>query len=107
VQSGWGAKAVVDFMQNSEKRVTVARMHPNARQVLLMKGTLVRSEGWDKDNLGCSVAAFIKPAETGNGEAFVRRQTEYGNHLIWVYGDYTEPMRQLGRLMGLEVEVVA
>ncbi len=107
VQSGWGAKAVVDFMQNPERRVTVARMHPNARQVLLMKGKLVRSEGWDKDNLGCSVAAFVQPAETGNSEAFVRRQTEYGNHLIWVYGDYTEPMRQLGTLMGLEVEVVA
>ncbi len=107
VQSGWGTKAVVDFMQNPEKRVTVARMHPNARQVLVMKGRLVRSEGWDKDNLGCSVGAFIEPAESGNGEAFVRRQLEYGNHLIWVYGDYTEPMRQLGALMGLEIEVVA
>ncbi len=107
VQSGWGTKAVVDFMQNPEKRVTVARMHPNAKQVLVMKGKLVRSEGWDEDNLGCSVAAFIIPAETGNAEPFVRRQAEYGNHLVWIYGDYAEPMRQLGGLMGLEVEVVA
>ncbi len=107
VQSGWGTKAVVDFMQNPEKRVTVARMHPNARQVLVMKGKLVRSEGWEKDNLGCSVAAFVIPAETGNAEPFVRRQAEYGNHLVWTYGDYTEPIRQLGALMGLQVEVIA
>ena len=107
VQSGWGAKAVVDFMHNPEKRVTVARMHPNAKQVLVMKGKLVRSEGWDKDNLGCSVAAFVIPAETGNAELFVRRQAEYGNHLVWTYGDYAEPMRQLGALMGLQVEVVS
>jgi len=107
VQSGWGTKAVVDFMRNGEKRVTVARMHPNAKQVLVMKGTLVSAAGWDKDNLGCSVAAFVKPAETGNGEAFVRKQTGYGNHLVWVYGDYAEAMRQLGALMELEVEVVA
>jgi L-fucose isomerase-like protein len=107
VQSGWGTKAVVDFMQNPEKRVTVARMHPNAKQVLVMKGKLVRSEGWDKDNLGCSVAAFIIPAETGNAEPFVRRQAEYGNHLVWSYGDYAEPMLQLGSLMGLQVEVVS
>ena len=106
VQSGWGTKAVVDFMKNGEKRVTVARMHPNAKQVLVMKGTLVQSGGWDKDDLGCSVAAFIKPAETGDGEAFVRKQTEYGNHLVWVYGDYAEAMSQLGALMGLGVEVV-
>ena len=107
VQSGWGTKAVVDFMQNPEKRVTVARMHPNAKQALVMKGKLVRSEGWDKDNLGCSVAAFIVPAETGDAEPFVRRQAEYGNHLVWTYGDYAEPMRQLGALMGLQVEVVS
>lgn len=107
VQSGWGTKAVVDFMQNAEKRVTVARMHPNAKQVLVMKGKLVRSEGWDKDNLGCSVAAFVIPADTGNGEPFVHKQAEYGNHLVWVYGDYAEPIRQLGALMGLQVEVVA
>jgi hypothetical protein len=106
VQSGWGTKAVVDFMQNQEKHVTVARMHPNARQVLIMQGTLVRSSGWDKDNLGCSVGAFVKPAQSGNSEAFVRKQTQYGNHLVWVYGDYTEPMRELGALMGLEVDVV-
>ncbi len=107
VQSGWGTKAVVDFMQNPEKRVTVARMHPNAKQVLVMKGKLVRSEGWDKDDLGCSVAAFVLPAETGNAEPFVRRQAEYGNHLVWTYGDYSEPMRQLGDLMGLQVEIVS
>ncbi len=107
VQSGWGTKAVVDFMQNAEKRITVARMHPNAKQVLVMKGKLVRSEGWEKDNLGCSVAAFMLPAETGNGDSFVRKQAEYGNHLVWVYGDFAEPMQQLGALMGLQVEVVA
>ena len=106
VQSGWGTKAVVDFMRNEEKRVTVARMHPNARQVLVMKGTLVRSSGWEKDNLGCSVGAFVKPEQSGNSEAFVRKQTRYGNHLVWVYGDYSEPMRELGALMGLEVDVV-
>jgi hypothetical protein len=68
---------------------------------------LTGSAGWDKDNLGCSVAAFVKPAQSGDGKAFVRKQTEYGNHLVWVYGDYAESMRQLGGLMGLEVEIVA
>ena len=108
--TSWGGlcnKAVVDFMQNPEKRVTVARMHPNARQVLVMKGKLVRAEGWDKDNLGCSVAAFIVPAETGNAEPFVRRQAEYGNHLVWTYGDYAEAVEQLGVIMGFEVETIS
>ena len=41
VESGWGAKAVVDFSQNSEKAVTVARVHPNADKLLVMRGLLV------------------------------------------------------------------
>ncbi|MBN2314024.1 MAG: hypothetical protein JXM79_08845, partial [Sedimentisphaerales bacterium] len=55
VESGWGTKAVVDFMNNTEKRVTVARMNPMATKVLLLKGTLVGSSGWGEDKLGCSV----------------------------------------------------
>jgi hypothetical protein len=51
--------------------------------------------------------AFIKPAESGDGTRFIRRQTEYGNHLSWVYGDYAPQLEELGRLLGIAVEVVA
>jgi hypothetical protein len=106
-QAGWGTKAVVDFMNNPEKRVTVARVHPNGRQLLLMKGRLVGSDGWDKDRLGCSVEARIVPADSGDGKPFVRKQNEYGNHLVWAYGDYSVPLRRLGELLGMEVETVS
>lgn len=107
VQSGWGTKAVVDFMQNTEKKVTVARMHPSGDRLLVLRGLLTASEGWEKDNLGCSVQATIKPAESGEGSRFIRRQTEYGNHLSWVYGDYAPELEELGRLLGIEVEVIS
>jgi len=98
---------VVDFMQNDEKKVTVARVHPSGDKLLVMRGVLAGSEGWDKDNLGCSVTAIIKPIESGQGDRFIRRQIEYGNHLSWVYGDYSADLQDLGRLLGMEVEVVS
>jgi hypothetical protein len=107
VESGWGTKAVVDFMQNEEKRATVARVHPSGDKVLVLKGELVGSDGWSKDNLGCSVEARIKPVVSKSGEHYVRRQAEYGNHLVWVYGDYSAEMQELGKLLGLEVELVS
>ena len=107
MQSGWGTKAVVDFMSNGERAVTVARLHPSAEKLLVMRGTLTGSAGWEGDNLGCSVEAIIKPAESGRGDLFIRRQTEYGNHLSWVYGDYASQLEELGRLLGIEVEVIA
>ena len=82
-------------------------MHPSGDKLLVMRGLLTGSEGWEKDNLGCSVQAVIKPAESGNGGRFIRRQMEYGNHLSWVYGDYGSKLEQLGRLLGIEVEVIA
>jgi hypothetical protein len=107
VHSGWGTKAVVNFMNNAEKHVTVARMDPTATKVLLLKGTLVGSSGWGEDKLGCSVEAHIKPTESGDPEAFVRKQKDYGNHLIWTYGDYVDDMVQLCDMLGLETEVAS
>ncbi len=107
VESGWGTKVSVDFMQTAERNVTVARMHPNAKQLLIMKGELVRSGGHEKDNLGCSASAFVRPRESGDGERFIRRQLEYGNHLIWVYGDYAEQVRALCGLMNIKAEIIA
>jgi len=107
VHSGWGTKAVVDFMNNTEKHVTVARMNPTATKVLLLKGTLVGSSGWGEDKLGCSVEAHIKPTDTGDSAVFVRKQKDYGNHLIWTYGDYVDDMVQLCDMLGLQTEVVS
>lgn len=104
VQQGWGTKAVVDFMNNQEKTVTVARVDPSATRLLVLKGTLVGSSGWDKDLLGCSVEAVIKPPE-GRTHEFLRRRMIYGNHLQWVYGDYTRELKVLGEMLGLSVEV--
>ena len=103
VESGWGTKAVVNFMDNSEKRVTVARVHPSAKKVLVLKGELIGASGWDKKSkLGCSVEAIIK---SPNGRKFIERRSDYGNHLSWVYGDYSEEMQKLGEMLNMEVEI--
>jgi len=107
VHSGWGTKAVVDFMNNAEKRVTVVRMNPTATKVLLLKGMLVGSSGWGEDKLGCSVEAHVMPVDTGDSAVFVRKQKDYGNHLIWTYGDYVDDMVQLCDMLGLQTEVVS
>jgi hypothetical protein len=94
-------------MHKEEKKVTVARLNPTATKMLLLKGRLVGASGWDHDKLGCSVEALIKPAETGDAERFARKQENYGNHLVWVYGDYTDEMQRLCDLLGMETDVVS
>jgi L-fucose isomerase-like protein len=106
VQQGWGTKAVIDFSKNKEKTVTVARVDATATKLLVLKGALVDSSGWGQDLLGCSVEAVIQ-APAGRRDEFLRRRLVYGNHLQWVYGDYTKELQTLGEMLKLEVEVIS
>ena len=94
--SGWGTKAVVDFMKNQEKAVTVARVAPSASKVLVLRGTLVGATGWSEDVIGCSVHADILPPE-GKFEEFEVKRADYGGHMQWVFGDYAKEMRRAWR----------
>ncbi len=107
VQAGWGTKAIVDFTNNEEKRVTAARMDPTGRSMLVLKGEIVGTGGWNEDRLGCAVTAWMKGRESGTAEHFRRKMIDYGNHLVWVYGDYTEQMEKMGEMCGFEVEVLS
>jgi hypothetical protein len=106
VTQGWGTKVVVDFMNNREKTVTIARVDPTARKVLVIRGELVGAGGWGEDRIGCSVTAVIKPPE-GRLDECLRKRAVYGNHQQWVYGDWTRQMQQLGETLGLAVDVIS
>jgi hypothetical protein len=107
VESGWGTKAIVDFMNNEMKDVTVARMNPQGTGILVLKGTLVSSQGWGEDVVGCHDVANIVGKVSGTAEEFVRKQADYGNHLPWVYGDYAEQLKKTGEMIGIDVAVVS
>jgi L-fucose isomerase-like protein len=107
VDSGWGTKAIVDFMKNDVKDITVARMNPSGKGILVLKGTLVDSKGWDDEQIGCHDIAYMVGKDSGTAQEFVRKQSDYGNHLPWVYGDYSGQLLKLGKLLGLDVEVIS
>jgi len=103
---GFGTKMVVDFMNNQEKTVTAARINPAANRLLVLRGQLTGASGWDRDLLGCSVEAVIRPPE-GKADEYFHRRGDYGSHLQWVYGDYTRPLKILCGMLGIDVESFA
>jgi L-fucose isomerase-like protein len=107
VEAGWGTKAVVDFTRNEERTVTVARMNPTATGLLVLRGVLTGSKGYDEDLRGCSVSAYIVGKESGTADEFMRKQADYGNHLVWVYGDYSDSLKKLCELLKIDVEIVS
>jgi L-fucose isomerase-like protein len=106
VESGWGTKIVVDFMNNEEKKATVIRMDPGASRLLALKGKLVDSSGWGEDILSCSVSAYVVGQESGTARKFIEKQVDYGNHLVWVYGDYSEELKLLAEILKMDIEII-
>ena len=107
VDSGWGTKVIVDFMKNDVKEITVARMNPQGDGILVLNGILVDSKGWDDETIGCHDIAYMVGKESGTAREFVRKQADYGNHLPWVYGDYSTQMEKLCKLLGIKIETVS
>ncbi len=105
-ESGWGTKFIVNLADNETHKVTVARVNPDATGVLVLLGDLVGAGGWEQDNIGCSVKAFIRPPK-GRSDEFMTKRTRYGNHLPWVFGEYSNRMKILAGLLGLDADVVS
>jgi hypothetical protein len=101
VESGWGTKVSIDFMQPEEKTVTLARLDPLGTKIYLAKGDIVGCSGFNKGTvIGCSLAAHIKVPDS---RECLRKLGEFGSHLSMVYGDYTREINELADMMDLEV----
>jgi len=95
---GWGATLRYDFARDRGDSVTLARFDPTGSKVLVAKGEIVGSAGFDK--VGCALSAHIKVKDIVD---LYRKEMGFGHHLAMVYGDYVEQVKDLGELMGYEV----
>ena len=96
---GWGATVRYDFNRDKDQPVTLARFNPAGDSVLVAAGTIVGGENFDQ--IGCSLAVDV---EVNDVVDLFEKEQDFGHHLAMVYGDYTEDIRRLGKLMGLGVE---
>ncbi|MFC1537458.1 hypothetical protein ACFL4P_01375 [Gemmatimonadota bacterium] len=99
ITQGWGPKVQMDLSGFEEKTVTIARCDPLATRVLLTKGTVVGSEGFDQ--LGCSLRAVIEVPEA---KGLIKKAHDYGFHFAMVYGDCTEKMFELAEMLNLKID---
>lgn len=99
--SGWGTNVRYDFARDKGEKVTLARFNPLATKILVAKGEIVGCENFNK--IGCSLAADI---EVPDVRELIHKLADFGVHLVMVYGDYTQKLKELGKLMKFEVTEV-
>ena len=96
--AGWGVNIRYDFSQDKGEKVTLARFDPLGEKILLVKGEILK--GINFNEISCSLGLEIKVSDAME---YFHKASDFGHHLAMVYGDYTENIKKLGKMMNFEV----
>lgn len=99
--AGWGAKIQINLADADTNVVTIARFSRNGKSMMVTRGEIL---GCALRDIECSPAVYYRVE--GGARAFRHALAEghYGHHLAVVYGDYTARLKELGKIVGFEVE---
>lgn len=97
--SGWGATLRHNYDEDINKEITFLRVDPSATKMLATKAKIVGDIGY-KDNIGCSTGFY---AQVDDVKDFFKKESIVGHHHAWVYGDIKEDIKELGKIMDIEV----
>ena len=100
-KDGFGATLRHDFTQYAGTPCTVARFDPSGMKILVSGGEVIGGSGMV--GCGCEQNVMIKLPDCYE---FWRASQNYGHHLAFVYGDYTQDIRDLGDMMKFGVELI-
>lgn len=98
--SGFGATIRYDFNQDIGETITTLRVSPDAKKMLVVKGEVVAAAGADRKS--CDEGFFYRVKDN---KSLYYNQINFGNHMSMVFGDYTEELKCLGDILGMEVIV--
>lgn len=99
MRAGYGATLRHPFIEHAGEKMTVGRFDPSGTKIMISSGEVTGGSGIS--GFGCSQNVEM---QIPNGRAFWKASQDYGHHLAFVYGDYTNQIEDLGPLMGFEVE---
>ena len=100
--AGWGTKIQIDMANAKTKTVTIGRFSRDGSSFMIARGEIL---GCAYHKYGCSPDVYYKVE--GGAREFVHALAEkkYGHHLVAVYGDYIDEIKELGKIVGFNVEV--
>lgn len=91
---GFGGKIQIDFAQNAEDEVTLARFDPTGTRMLVKTGKVLRTEYRD---YYCSPFYYLQMDDV---RVYLHKMMEFGHHQALVFGNQIEKLRQLSQMMG-------
>ena len=91
---GFGGTIQIDFAQNAEDEVTLARFDPTGTRMLVKTGKVLRTEYRD---YYCSPFYYLQMDDV---RGYLHKMMDFGHHQALVFGNHIEKLRQLSQMMG-------
>lgn len=91
---GFGGKIQIDFAQNAEDEVTLARFDPTGTRMLVKTGKVLRTEYRD---YYCNPFYYLQMDDV---RGYLHKMMDFGHHQALVFGNQIEKLRQLSQMMG-------
>ncbi len=91
---GFGGKIQIDFSQNLEEEVTLARFDPTGTKMLIKTGRVLRTEYRETY---CSPYYYLQMEDV---RGYLHQMMNFGHHQALVFGNYVSQMRVLADMMG-------
>ncbi|MEZ3470990.1 MAG: hypothetical protein K1W40_22165 [Schaedlerella sp.] len=94
---GFGGKLQVDFTENEQDHVTLARFNPAGDTICVKVGQVLRSE---YDEVYCSPYYYI---QMDDARRYMHHLAGFGHHQVLVFGDYMQELKDLAEVMNFKV----
>lgn len=94
---GFGGKLQVDFTENEQDHVTLARFNPAGDTICVKVGQVLRSE---YDEVYCSPYYYI---QMDDARRYMHHLAGFGHHQVLVFGDYMQELKNLAEIMNFKV----
>lgn len=94
---GFGGKLQVDFTENEQDSVTLARFNPAGDTICVKVGQVLRSE---YDEVYCSPYYYI---QMDDARRYMHHLAGFGHHQVLVFGDYMKELKDLAEIMNFKV----
>jgi len=99
--AGWGAKIQVDLSSGTTKTVTIGRFSRDGKRMIVTRGEIL---GCAYRDIECSPAVYYRVEGGARAFRHALAEGQYGHHLAVIYGDYTDQVKALSKIVGFEVE---
>ena len=94
---GFGGKLQVDFTENDDDYVTLARFNPAGDTMCVKVGEVIRSEYAD---VYCSPYYYIK---MDDARTYMHNLAGFGHHQVLIFGDHMKQLKKIAKVMGFNI----